>query len=250
MIPYAKIAKYSDLLWGNILGEQISFLVSVLGPILEDPDITVLDAGCGTGRIIRSLSKMFPCHFQGFDASEEMLDIARQLSDDRIEYFTATLQNFNVNKKVDVILCLYSTFNYLTRDEDIVDTLNRFSSALKGVRGIVIIDTCNFLHNLVEGCGKEASKTFVDNELRVVDHIQYYIDTTKNIWTHDETLEIYENEKLVDTIRERHYLRYLTYAEFRLLLNLSDLRNFKCAVENGYDVSSNIQDRLIYIIRN
>jgi trans-aconitate 2-methyltransferase len=69
------------------------------------PDATVLDVGCGTGRVTEALLALVP---QGrvlaFDASAEMVGLARRRLGDRAEVWCQDALDLDLEEPVDVIL--------------------------------------------------------------------------------------------------------------------------------------------------
>jgi trans-aconitate 2-methyltransferase len=68
------------------------------------PDATVIDVGCGTGRVTEELTKLVP---QGrvlaVDASPDMVELARQRLGDRAEVSCQDVLDLNLDEPVDAI---------------------------------------------------------------------------------------------------------------------------------------------------
>lgn len=96
---------------------------------------TVLELACGGGRLLEELASR-DWKVAGFDASQAMLDFARdRLSrrdlpalvwKDRMETFSVPRQ-----RRFDLVHCLVSTFKYLLTEEAALACLSRVSAALK-----------------------------------------------------------------------------------------------------------------------
>ena len=68
------------------------------------PDATVLDVGCGTGRVTESLVALVPRgRVLAFDASEEMVALARDRLGDRAEEWCQDVLDLDIADPVDVI---------------------------------------------------------------------------------------------------------------------------------------------------
>jgi SAM-dependent methyltransferase len=66
----------------------------------------VVEAGCGSGRILAELSKHYPAgHFKGYDISPQAIAIAKQYQDERTEFHHADLLSAYQNK-ADVLLLI------------------------------------------------------------------------------------------------------------------------------------------------
>lgn len=69
-------------------------------------DERVLDAGCGTGRVTAALLERLPRgEVVAVDGSPAMIDETRARLGDRVEAFVADLQELELDRPVDAILC-------------------------------------------------------------------------------------------------------------------------------------------------
>lgn len=69
------------------------------------PDATVLDVGCGTGRVTESLVAIVPRgHMLAFDASNDMVALARERLGDRAEVWCQDVLDLDLIDRVDVIV--------------------------------------------------------------------------------------------------------------------------------------------------
>lgn len=76
---------------------------------------TVLDAGCGSGRVTKLLLERLPRgHVIGVDASPSMIDVARAtfVGDDRVELIVADLADLEVAEPVDAVFS-NATFHWI-----------------------------------------------------------------------------------------------------------------------------------------
>lgn len=76
---------------------------------------TLLELGCGTGNNILILKKYY--EVSGMDISEQMLKIAVK-KNPTTKFYLQDMKTFSIDKKFDVILCLYDTINHLTLFSD------------------------------------------------------------------------------------------------------------------------------------
>lgn len=96
---------------------------------------TVLDIGCGTGRLTRQLD--FKTKY-GMDISPAMLEVANGKDDD-INYFEADMKDFRVNKEFDMIVATVDVLNYLKDEEEFIRTLKNIHDHLDD-DGVFIFD--------------------------------------------------------------------------------------------------------------
>lgn len=109
---YNKIAKYYDKVFGDTSDTE-SYLRNKLLQFKINPKIQpeVLELGCGTGINLLPLKENFSV--TGIDLSARMLQIAsRKISG--AEFHLMDIRDFKLNKKFDLIFCLYDTINHLT----------------------------------------------------------------------------------------------------------------------------------------
>ena len=146
---YAKIEPYIGFYdnYERLYGYYLKYL--------KDFDInSVLDVGCGNGRMLELLTKAGYCA-KGIDLSEKMVEIAKQRGVD------AEHKNISeVTSKYDAIICVADVLNYMDRK-----SLKRFLGYIKNVlkeEGIFICDI-NTLHGFCDVADGTMIKE--DNEL-------------------------------------------------------------------------------------
>ncbi|MEM1535537.1 MAG: methyltransferase domain-containing protein [Candidatus Pacearchaeota archaeon] len=95
----------------------------------------MLDIACGTGKLAEMFRKK-GYDIEGIDKSKNMLEIARQRG---IKCYEADMAHFNLNKKYNLILCVFDSLNYLTKPNQIRKCFSCVSKHLeKG--GLFIFD--------------------------------------------------------------------------------------------------------------
>ncbi|MGB8194597.1 MAG: class I SAM-dependent methyltransferase [Chitinophagaceae bacterium] len=74
-------------------GEEAVLKAGWIRKMIDDQQLpvdTVIEAGCGSGRILSELSKYFPAaYFKGYDLSPQAIAIAKQYQTDKINFFEA-----------------------------------------------------------------------------------------------------------------------------------------------------------------
>jgi trans-aconitate 2-methyltransferase len=102
-----KSREWDSSAYQRISGPQFSWGKKVLARVSLRGDETVLDAGCGTGRLTRELLELLPCgRVVGVDLSENMLRTAREQLQDfhgRVEVVFADLQHLPFRESFDGI---------------------------------------------------------------------------------------------------------------------------------------------------
>lgn len=97
---------------------------------------TLLDVACGTGRHLELLRKRY--YVEGLDSSVEMLRTARKRCPG-VRFHRATMVNFRLRRRFDVIVCLFSSIAYVKTIERLRRTIANFASHLRP-GGLVIVE--------------------------------------------------------------------------------------------------------------
>jgi SAM-dependent methyltransferase len=111
-----------------------------LKPILEENRVeSILEVACGTGRLMAIL-EAHGYRVTGLDLSPEMLALARP----RVKgvLVQRDMRELEFSGEFDVVLCLGSSFTYMSTDVDALKALRGFHSALKP-GGILVLDNFN-----------------------------------------------------------------------------------------------------------
>lgn len=86
----------------------------------QEPSGTLLEIGCGTGHILKSLAQSTDCKLTGIDLSPEMLAIAKRKLPPEINLHQTDLADFNPDEKFDAALLSYVfTLDFAKNEEHI-----------------------------------------------------------------------------------------------------------------------------------
>lgn len=142
--PYSKLAYIYDAVMYHVdyvsWSRYIHKIIRRWHPSAEK----ILDISCGTGSLLFKLDlkkyKLF-----GFDASFEMLKVAKKKSKAKknaIPLWQCDMSSFQLSQKVDVILSLYDSVNYIM---DIAAWKSMLNSVYDGLNenGLFIFDICS-----------------------------------------------------------------------------------------------------------
>lgn len=108
---YIKTPQFYDAIYSfKDYCEEAQRLAAFITKHLLSGGNRLLDVACGTGHHIQYLMEHF--NSEGIDLSQEMLEIARQRTPG-IPYHHADMIDFNLNRKYDVVTCLFSSIGYV-----------------------------------------------------------------------------------------------------------------------------------------
>jgi trans-aconitate 2-methyltransferase len=115
--------------WQGATYDRLSTPMEAMGrEVLErlplDGSETIIDAGCGSGRVTEALVERLP-HGRviGVDASASMIDAARERLGDRVELHVADLATFDLGVQADAILST-ATFHWIADHDDLFARLH------------------------------------------------------------------------------------------------------------------------------
>ena len=136
-IMYKELAKYYDLIYSwKDYKKEIKIIKRLISKYKKSKGKELLDVGCGTGHHLRYLKNDFIC--TGIDSNAEMLKIGKKNVKD-VVFKKADMIKFDLHKKFDVILCLFSSIGYVKTYANLKRTIRNFSRHLKS-GGIAIIE--------------------------------------------------------------------------------------------------------------
>ena len=245
MNSYEKKAKYADIIWNEPFSDQIEFLKITKQKFFSDQEIKVLIGACGSGRLLFPfLQKIRFKEALAFDLSTDMVNYALQKNNsNKISIKKYDLRKFNTSVKYDMFICMYTSFNYLLRDEDIISSLKSIKRSLK-TGGIVVLDLSNLFDFALIGDPIRV-KTFKDYGVEITQIMKFDYDSKREIWNHYETLFVDQGHS-IEKIEEKHKLRYTSISHMKLLCNYANLKLIE--VKLGYKDTN--QHRLIFILES
>lgn len=97
---------------------------------------SILDIGCGTAEHHKYLKDEF--QIDGLDINEEFINAAKSKNPDG-SYYVADMVDFDLGKKYDVILCLFSSIGYVKTYDNMVSALRCFHRHLSD-DGLAIVE--------------------------------------------------------------------------------------------------------------
>lgn len=176
---------------------------------------TVLDIGCGTGRLTRQLQ--FDS-ITAMDQSDMMLDVARQHASTNIRYVQGDMRDFKLDSSFDMVTATVDVLNYCSNPDEVLQVLKQVYDHLNP-GGVFIFD----IHSVFKMNNDFDDVTYSDE----TEHITY-------IWhalqgeaplsvIHDMTFFIEdENDSgLYRRVEETHCQRTYTHMEMLQMISQS-----------------------------
>ena len=189
---YSNLAKYYDIIhsdatWKDYKGDSQK-IHKVIQQYKKTQGNNLLDVACGTGNHIKYLKRQY--NITGLDFHKEMLDIARNKFPN-IKFLQRDMTSFNLNKKYDIITCLFGSIAYAKTYSNLEKVIDCFSKHLKS-GGVVIIEPFISPDKWEDGCvdlrtvdrpGLKISRvsfSYTQNKLKITD-MRYTIATKDGI---------------------------------------------------------------------
>lgn len=114
-VPYAKFAKYYDLLGWSEFSELIYPMIMKFFSTLDKTPSDFLDLACGTGVLAHMLAG-HKVKVTGIDISPQMIfeAQAKRLSGNfKPEFVIGDITNFNLDRKFEMVGCFFDSVNHL-----------------------------------------------------------------------------------------------------------------------------------------
>lgn len=134
---FKDLAKYYDLIYSwKEYKKETQIIKSLIKQYKKSDGNNLLEIACGTGKHIPHLKDSF--QILATDFNKDMLAVAQKNISD-VTFKQADMIHLNLEKKFDVILCLFSSIAYVKNYRNLNKTIENFSNHLKK-GGIVIIE--------------------------------------------------------------------------------------------------------------
>jgi ubiquinone/menaquinone biosynthesis C-methylase UbiE len=136
-IMYGRLAPYYDTVyqWKNYQAE-CRMLHRLILKYKKSPGKSLLDVPCGTGEHLKYLRQHYDV--TGVDLSSAMLKLARKKLPD-CALVRGNMLSFQLHRKFDLILCLFSSIGYLQGYSNLQKALRNFSRHLVS-GGVLLIE--------------------------------------------------------------------------------------------------------------
>lgn len=212
-LEYTKMACYYDKLYKNKdYKKEVEFIKAVVGV----DNLTILDAGCGTGNHSKILAGN-GYNVSGFDLSPEMVEIAKQKVNDNFQ--VGNLLTYSIDKKFDLIISFYAIFNHLKSYKEFNIALQNLLKMLDK-NGTIIID----LHNPQKN-GKKIDE---------IENIKRIMDWKVNPILKTETTKL---TYVVDGVEYKTKHKFKIF-EIEKINDICGINNLECNFYENYNINS------------
>ena len=136
---FDKSANYYDLIYATLekdYRKEAKQLCALIKKWKKSEGKDLLDVACGTGRHIQHLRKYYSC--EGLDLQPKLLNIARKRNPS-IKFHRGNMLTVNLNKRFDVITCLFSAIGYMRTLRELNQTARNLARHLKP-GGVLVVE--------------------------------------------------------------------------------------------------------------
>jgi ubiquinone/menaquinone biosynthesis C-methylase UbiE len=224
---YHKCAKYYDLIYHDKdYAKECDFLESIFTEFSKKPN-SILDIGCGTGGHAIHLAKR-GYEVSGIDISKEMIEVAKskiKQKNVKTEFLVSSMQEFNLNKKFDVCISMFSSINYLLSYNDVKKTFTNIRYHLKE-EGLFIFDCWNAIA-VTQSYLPVKIKAFEDEKYKIIRISETKVNKLKQLCEIKWTYIVIQKDIIKDYFSEILKLRIFFLEELRYLLDSCGFRVLK-----------------------
>lgn len=209
---------YNELSWLYIdsIANDTELEISLLEKVFDSYNIKkILDCCCGVGRHSARLGED-GFEVTGIDISSNQIKTAtKRTKSANVNYCVCDVRDFSLPQKYDAAICMWTTYNYLSKEKDILAFLDNVFSHLND-DGILILDSKNIpILDKNRLYHRTTNRDNIDMILivykRVMDMVQnsqyfYFINNgdDKNFYIDEEFVRFYTLEEL----KELNYLKF------------------------------------------
>ena len=212
MEAYTSFAQVYDLFMDNVPYQQWGAYLDKLFKEYGIEDGLLLDLGCGTGKLTRILAEK-GYDMIGIDYSYEMLDIAKEESDESILYLLQDMREFELYGTVRGVYSACDCVNYILEEEELLEVFRLVNNYLDP-GGIFVFDINSpyKYHELL------AENTFAENREEGSFIWENYFDEEEKINEYDLTLYVKDEADRFQRFEETHFQKCYDLDKIKQLL--------------------------------
>jgi ubiquinone/menaquinone biosynthesis C-methylase UbiE len=159
---FTESANYYDLIYSDKdYAAEVKKLHDLISKFKTSDGKTLLDVACGTGRHLEYLKRLY--EVEGLDLDPVLL-AAAQPRLPGVALHKANMMDFDLGKRFDIILCLFSAIGYVKTVSNLNSTVANFSRHLKR-GGVIVIEPWFSPDTYIEGMSHAVFKDTQDVKL-------------------------------------------------------------------------------------
>ena len=212
MEAYTSFAQVYDLFMDNVPYEEWGHFIADLLKEYEISEGLLLDLGCGTGKLTRIMEN-FGYDMIGIDNSYEMLDIAKEQSEESILYLMQDMREFELYGTVRAIYSACDCINYILEEDDLREVFTLVNNYLDP-KGLFVFD----INSSYKYRELLAENTFAETREEGSFIWENYYDAEEQINEYDLTLYIKTEEERFLRFQEEHYQKCYELSTIKRLL--------------------------------
>lgn len=234
-----KYAQYYDLFnTGKDYKKECDFLEEIFKKYATKPVKNILDLGCGTGKHDLQLSKR-GYNVDGLDISANMIKMANLNKRENMNFYIGDISDFSIGKKYDACISLFSSFGYLTQNNQIENALECIVKHL-APEGLFILDCWNGLGVLKDPPTKRV-KEINSKQMKIIRKSYPKLNGSNHTCMVKFKISIFNGDSLVDNFFEIHNVRFFFPQELKKFFANSGLDLI--GIHSQFDISSHISDK-------
>jgi ubiquinone/menaquinone biosynthesis C-methylase UbiE len=223
--PYSKLALIYDEVMNHVDYKKWAGYVCKLIDKYHPSAKSLVDISCGTGSFLVQVQKNNRYELFGFDQSYPMVVQAKKKMESHkypVLCWQGEMNAYAFKNKVDVIVSLYDSVNYLLNSQDVLILLsNTYESLLKD--GLIIFDICTETNSL------KFFRNYFERDRGTNYKYVRKSDYDKNSRIHSNRFEIkFEGSDVIYIENHKQKIYYLSE-----LINIINSTKFK--IEDVYD---------------
>lgn len=243
MEAYTSFAQVYDLFMDNVPYDEWREYLTALFEEYGIKDGLLLDLGCGTGKLTQLMSEK-GYDMIGVDNSYEMLDMAKQRTDESILYLMQDMREFELYGTVRGVYSACDCVNYITEEEDLREVFRLVNNYLDP-GGIFIFD----MNSPYKYQKLLAENTFAETREEGSFIWENYFDEEEGINEYDLTLYIKTEDESFQRFQEVHYQKCYELTTIKRLLSEAGME-FVAAYEDYTKLPvSQESERILVIAR-
>ena len=243
MDAYTSFAQVYDLFMDNVPYEQWGTYLDQVFKAYGVEDGLLLDLGCGTGKLTRIMADK-GYDMIGVDYSYEMLDIAKEQSDESILYLMQDMREFELYGTVRGIYSACDCLNYILEEDELREVFSLVNNYLDP-KGIFVFDM-NTPFKYQELLGEN---TFAENREEGSFIWENYYDEEEQINEYGLTLYIKDEGDRYQRFEEIHYQKCYDLETVKRLLEEAGMEFVAAYDAYTKDAVSEESEKMLIIAR-